>query len=133
MSDADFNEDALVEQPAIKLFSDLKWETPNCYYETFGPSGSLGRETPEEVVLVQRLRPVLEKLNPTLPSEAISLGIEEITRGRGAMSPAAANREVCRLLKDGVRGTYKNDEAEAARQLDVRDCHRPAGSGRADL
>lgn len=29
-------EDALVEQPAIKLFEELEWETLNCWEENFG-------------------------------------------------------------------------------------------------
>jgi len=39
----DYSEDALVEQPAIELFSELWWETRNCFNE-FGCSISiLGR------------------------------------------------------------------------------------------
>ena len=43
--------------------------------ETFGPSGTLGRETSGEVVLVSRLQAALERLNPMLPSEAITAAI----------------------------------------------------------
>ena len=39
-------------------------------------------------MLVSRLRPVLEKLNPDLPKEAITSAIEELTRDRSVMSPA---------------------------------------------
>lgn len=48
--------------------------------EVFGASGTLGRETPGEVVLVSRLRAALKKLNPTLPPEAIADAIDELTR-----------------------------------------------------
>ena len=45
----DFSEDTLVEQPAIALFSELGYETANCFYEKVGGSSStLGRETTEE-------------------------------------------------------------------------------------
>jgi type I restriction enzyme R subunit len=72
----------------------------------------LGRETDTEVVLVSRLGPALEKLNSSLPAEAITLAIEELTRDRGKMSLVAANREVYRLLKDGVKVTFKSDEGD---------------------
>ncbi len=40
----DFSEDTLVEQPAIALFSELGYETANCFYEKVGGSSStLGR------------------------------------------------------------------------------------------
>ena len=89
----DFSEDALIEQPAIELFGELGWETANCFHEFEQAGGSpLGRETASEVVLVRRLRTALEKLNPTLPAEAITQAIEEITRDRSRMSLAAADQ-----------------------------------------
>jgi type I restriction enzyme R subunit len=54
------------------------------------------------VVLLSRLRAALTRLNPTLPPEAIVSAVDELTRDRSAMSLEAANREVYRLLKDGV-------------------------------
>lgn len=109
----DYSEDALVEQPTIALFAELGYETANCFYEKVGASDSaLGRETTEEVVLVPKLRCALGKLNPDLDREAINLAIEELTRDRGAMSLVQANREVYKLLKDGVKVAFENDEGE---------------------
>jgi type I restriction enzyme R subunit len=53
--------------------------------------------------LVPRLRAALERLNPKAPAEAIAQAIEEITRDRSRMHPAAANQEIYRLLKGGVK------------------------------
>jgi len=129
---ADYSEDALVEQPAIALFAELDWETAGCFYETLGSSGEgatperpyLGRETTSEVVLGSHLRKALEKLNPGLPNEAISDAIEQLTRDRGVMSPVVANREIYKLLKDGVKvatgdrvGTGE-EQVETARVID---------------
>lgn len=109
----DYSEDALVEQPVIRLFQDLHWETANCFDETFLPGGgSLGRETPEEVVLVRRLKPALERLNKDLPPEVIDLAIAEIVRDRSTMSPVSANRETYQMLKEGVRVQYRNPQGE---------------------
>jgi type I restriction enzyme R subunit len=102
MSHHAYTEDQLVEQPAIGLFAALGWQAVSAPEETFGPGGTLGRETKGEVVLVERLRAALGKFNPTLPSEAISNAIDELTCDRSAMSLEAANREIYRLLKDGI-------------------------------
>lgn len=109
----DYSEHTLVEQPAIALFSELGYDTANCLYEKVGGSAStLGRETTEEVILLPKLRSALERLNPALNSEAINLAIEELARDRSAMSPAQANREVYKLLKDGVKVAFENDDGE---------------------
>jgi type I restriction enzyme R subunit len=97
-----YSEDQLVEQPAIGLFGQLGWQTVSAMEETFGPGGTLGRETKGEVVLVERLRAALALLNPGLPPEAIQSAIDELARDRSAMSLEAANREVYRLLKEGI-------------------------------
>lgn len=97
-----YSEDQLVEQPAIGLFSALGWQTMSALEETFGAGGTLGRETKGEVVLVERLRVALCKFNPAMPPEAIQTAIDELARNRSAMSLEAANREVYRLLKDGI-------------------------------
>jgi type I restriction enzyme R subunit len=109
----DYSEGALVEQPTIELFSELDYETANCFYEKVGISSStLGRETTAEVILLPKLRQALEKLNPELPSDAISLAIEALARDRSAMSLVQANRDVYKLLKDGVKVTFQNDDGE---------------------
>jgi type I site-specific restriction-modification system R (restriction) subunit len=51
-------------------------------------------------------------LNPDLPSEAIELTIEDLTRDRSIMSPANANREVYRSLKNGVKVSFRGKENE---------------------
>ena len=100
-----YNEDSLVEQPAIQLLAALGWQVQSATEETFGLGGTFGRETKGEAVLVSRLRIVLERLNPSLSPEALSQAIDQLTRDRSAMSLAAANREVYGLLKDGIEVT----------------------------
>ena len=85
-------EDQLVEQPAIQLFATLGWETVSASDEVMGPTGTLGRETTAEVVLMSRLRAALERLNPTALPEAVAIAIESLTRNRATMSLVAANR-----------------------------------------
>ncbi|MGI8554469.1 MAG: type I restriction endonuclease, partial [Dehalococcoidia bacterium] len=69
----EYSEAALVEAPAIALFKELGWEHADCFHETFEPYGTMGRATKADVILVQRLRPALDRLNPDLPSVALDL------------------------------------------------------------
>jgi hypothetical protein len=69
------SEEAL-ELETIALFQQLGYTTANCYNEICGDSRDvpvgdavvgrlyLGRETRSDVVLISKLRPALEKLNP---------------------------------------------------------------------
>ena len=124
MSSQPYTEDQLVEQPAIELFAKLGWTIavgnphPNPLPKGEGvwvdESGLFGRETKGEVVLVSRLRAALERLNPTLPPEAITTAVDELTRDRSAMSLESANREVYLLLKEDIRVSVADKEDGSA-------------------
>ena len=115
-----YTEDQLVEQPAIGLFAALGWQAVFAMEETFGPGGTLGRDTRGEVVLVDRLRAALGKFNPALPPEAISTAIDELTRDRSAMSMEAANREIYGLLKAGILVSVPDAEHGGQKEERVR-------------
>ena len=129
-------EDQLVEQPAIGLFAELGWQTVSALEETFGATGTLLRETKGEVVLVSRLRAALERLNPALPSEAVTAAVDDLTRDRSAMSLEAANREVYLLLKEGIKVSVLENETQGLRErggqkterLRVIDWEQPANN-----
>ncbi len=111
------SEDAL-EQATLVLFRQMGWDTVNCMDEVFGDMSAshgkpnLGRETTGEVVLRQRLSAALRKLNPDLPIDALQQAIEILTRDRSALSAVEANREVYRLLKDGIKATPSPAQGE---------------------
>ena len=107
-----YTEDALVEQPAIKLFDDLGWEALNCFEEDFGEDSFLGRENRGDVVLVNRLRPALEKLNPDAPKIAIDETIDALTRDLSVMSAIAANEQIYLLLKEGYKFVTPGEDEE---------------------
>ena len=127
MSPHAYTEDQLVEQPAIGLFADLGWQTVSAMEETFGVAGTLGRETRGEAVLPTRLRAALKRLNPALPAEAINNAIDEISRDRSAMLLEAANREVYRLLKEGITVSVPDLEhgGQKTERLRVVDWEQP--------
>ena len=121
-----FSEDELVEQPAIARLEDLGWEHVNLFRETFGLEGSPWRESRRDAILVKRLRMALEKLNPELPTDALDLAVDELSRSRAALVPVSANREVLDTLRDGVKVTFRDpdtggERTETVRVVDWRD------------
>jgi type I restriction enzyme, R subunit len=130
MSAHPYSEEHLVEQPAIELFGDLGWQTVSAMEEVFGARGTLGRETPGEVVLAMRLQAALARLNPALPAEAVAAAIEELTRDRLAMGLERANREVYSLLKDGVKVSLPDLErgGQKTERVRVIDWENPASN-----
>ena len=124
------SEDAL-ELRTIKLFEEIGWEnTANCYHEWQGDKSSLGRSSRKEVVLVSKLRTALVRLNPDLSTAAIDLAVEELTRSRSTLSLENANREIYRLLKDGVKVTFQDaDDEEAIETVKVIDWNNPSNNG----
>jgi len=115
----------MIEQPAIALFSSMGWQTLNCFYERFGPGGTIGRDNSAEVVLVPRLHAALKRLNPKLPAEAVDLAVEALARDRSAMSLAKASQEIYRLLKDGVKVSIRVDGIEKIENVKIIDWSAP--------
>lgn len=108
----DYTEDKLIEQPTIGLFKDLGWKYIYAYNENYGDNSLLDRQERDEVVLLSRLRNALIKLNPDAPQEAISLALEELLRDRSAMSLVGANRDIYKLIRDGVKVNVQNEKGE---------------------
>ncbi|MDQ3314528.1 MAG: type I restriction endonuclease, partial [Verrucomicrobiota bacterium] len=115
-----YSEDQLIEQPAVALFAELRWKTVSAREEIFGADGTLERETSAEVVLLTRLRAALTRLNPQLPDGAIAAAVDHLSRDRSAMLPAAANREIYTLLKEGVQVSVPDPERGGQKSERVR-------------
>ncbi len=122
-----YSEDELIEQPAIALLAEMGWETLNCYSEFDQGNSPLGRNTKSEVVLTDRLKSALQRLNPGATQDTIDKAIEELTRSRSVMSRVEANREIYTLLKDGVTVTRTDPdgESETSEVLQVIDWENP--------
>ena len=125
-----YSEDQLVEQPAITLLAELGWHTVSAMEEVVGPHGTLGRDIKTEPVLVLRLRAALNRLNPSLPPEALSTAVDELARDRSTMSLAAANREVYGLLKEGIPASIPDHKGGGQKTERVRviDWENPASN-----
>ncbi len=108
-----YSEDQLIEQTAITLLENMGWYHQNCTNEFQYSNGSLNsRETKSQVVLTDRLRAALERLNPDAPSDAINAAIETLTQSRSVMNLVEANMELYNYLKNGVKVTITDTDAE---------------------
>ena len=85
MSPAGLTEDELVEQPALRLLSQLGWEVASAFDEVLGAAGTLGRDSQSEPVLGHRLRDALRTLNPGLPEAALEEAADRLVEDRSAM------------------------------------------------
>ncbi len=121
-----YTETNLIEQSAIELFKSLGYSHLDCYNETFGEISTLGRETSTDVVLKPRLKQALINLNPFLPIEAIEQAIEELTRDKSILHPVTANKEIYKLIRDGVKVKVRQaDGTEADETVRVIDFNEP--------
>ncbi|MEW6605897.1 MAG: type I restriction endonuclease subunit R [bacterium] len=109
----DYSESALVERPAMDLFSQLGWSVQNCLHECDENGKSfLGRETKADVILVSKLKPALKRINPSLSETVIDEAIKSLTADRSLMGMVSANREVFDFLKNGILVSYLNNKNE---------------------
>jgi type I restriction enzyme, R subunit len=127
MTASAYSEDALVEQATIEILASLSWPSLSAAKETFGPTGTLARESNRDLTLTTRLRTALTKLNADAPPLTLGAAIEELLRNRTAMGAAGANREVHRLLTEGIKVSTRNDQTgkEEPQTLRVIDWEHP--------
>jgi type I restriction enzyme R subunit len=108
------NEDTLTEQPVIDWLKKLGYD-----YE-FGPDISPGGIKAErehrEVVLLQRLRRSLKRLNPELPDSAIEDAIHKLTKFEHP-NLEIANKEVYRMLTQGALIDVRDESGEVRGKL----------------
>ena len=108
----EFSEDNLIEQTAVKIFDEL-WGAGN-FINAYSEEGDalLERDNQGQVVLVNRLKQAIIKLNPDAPVDAITQATEQITRDRSTMSLVNANAELYKLLKDGVKTEVRDERGD---------------------
>ena len=129
MSPALYSEDTLLVQQTTAEYLEerLGWRSVYAYgSEAFGPDGTLGRTSEEEVVLTRYLRQALDALNPGLPGEAVDNAIHAIVEVSAAQSMLQTNQEKYDLLRNGVKVTCRDPRGGMeTRALQVFDFDAP--------
>ena len=116
--------ESTVEQSALAWLSDLAWEVK--HGPEIAPDGLFAeRQDYGQVVLEQRLRDALARLNPDLPPEALEDAFRKLVNPPGA-TLEQRNRALHRMLVDGVTVEYRRpDGAIAGAQARVLDYGDP--------
>jgi len=116
-----YSEDQLIEQPCMDIFQELNWEIANVYEgETFGASGTLGRDSEADVILRTRFYKALKTLNPNLPQQAYDLAYEAINSEETAKGLVEINFDKYKALKNGIPVTYKDAKGEIVRNKKIK-------------
>jgi len=155
------SDDRLVQKTFADHLRDvLGWESLDAHNEeTFGPTGTLGRASERDVVLVRDLRAAVDRLNPELPPSARTQAVERLTRVDFARSLVQHKREFHGFIRNGVpvewreatgqtrharvrvidfkngtaAGGGPNNRFLAVRELKIQGLHVPHYNRRADL
>lgn len=117
-----YSEDQLIEQTCIDIFKNqLQWEIANAYQgETFGTTGTIGRESEADVVLKTRFYNAIQTLNPNLPKQAYDLAFEQLNNDDATKGLAEINHEKHNYLKEGIPVTYKNEKGEIVKNKKIK-------------
>lgn len=116
--------ESTVEDAALSWLESLGWVIKHGPHIAPGELWAERRDY-SQVVLEQRLRDSLNRLNPLLPQEAIEDALRKIIRPEGP-TLEARNRAFHRLLIDGVTVEYKrSDGTIAGAQARVVDFEEP--------
>ncbi|MCC6627189.1 MAG: type I restriction endonuclease subunit R [Chloroflexi bacterium] len=118
--------ESIVEDAALGWFTELG------YTVLHGPDIAPGqpqaeRATYGDVVLVERLRAALARLNPAIPAAALDEAARKLLRA-DSPSPIEHNRHVHRYLTDGVPVDYQADGRTVFANARLIDVDRPAAN-----
>src|SRR4051812_36117112 len=107
-----FLDEATLEQAVLALFRDLGYQT--AHGPAIGPNGDRPeRATYAVVVLEDRLRSALRRINPGLPASAIDAAFATITRSEGG-TLLEENRRLHGYVVNGVAVEYAGTDGRPA-------------------
>lgn len=108
----DYSENILVQESAGNLLRDeLGWDVKFAYNtEVLGESGSFGRSSYKEILLVRYFRDALKKLNPWITDTQVLEAQELIEKRLSTSSLLQINEEKYFLIRDGIPVTVKRPD-----------------------
>ncbi|MFO1307292.1 MAG: type I restriction endonuclease subunit R [Burkholderiales bacterium] len=119
--------ESVVEEAALAWLESAGWQVRNGVEIAPGEPAA-ERHDYGQVVLAQRSRDALARLNPALPAEALDDAFRKLTRLEGA-DLIIRNRTLHRLLVDGVTVEYRDAEGSIrGAQAQVIDFDDPTGN-----
>ena len=100
----DYSENILVQESAGHLLEDeLGWRVELAYNtEVLGETGTFGRKSYKEILLVKYLKEALLKLNPWLTPALLEDAIKTFESHMSSASLTQINEEKYRHIRDGI-------------------------------
>jgi type I restriction enzyme, R subunit len=112
-----FDEDSLVQEPVAEhLEKSLGWISIYAHNSEIlglsddGNGAWTGRDSQREVILKHRLRGKIEEINPGYSNSVYDDALREVISYTNADDISSNNREKERMIRDGLRIPYRNDE-----------------------
>lgn len=116
----------IIEQSAIEILQSQGWEYANG--KEISPEGLFcERENFSQIVLQNRLRTAIAKINPTIPLDAQEAAVQKVLR---IASPDLLhnNEEFHRLLVEKVKIPYQENGYERSHEVALIDFEHPANN-----
>lgn len=116
----------IIEQSAIEILQSQGWEYANG--KEISPEGLFcERENFSQIVLLNRLRTAISKINPNIPLDAQEAAVQKVLR---IASPDLLhnNEEFHRLLVEKVKIPYQVDGYERSHEVALIDFEHPANN-----
>ncbi len=116
----------IIERSAIEILQSQGWEYANG--KDISPEGRFcEREDFSQIVLLNRLRNAIAKINPTIPLDAQEAAVQKVLR---ISSPDLLhnNEEFHRLLVEKVKIPYHEDGYERSHEVALIDLEHPANN-----
>ncbi len=115
-------------ESAIEAFAIELLEKQGYQY-IYGPSIAPDSDTPvrasfEEVILTERIKAAVARINPTVPADARDDAVKQITR-LNSPELIANNEAFHRLLTEGIKVTYQKDGQSRGDLVWLVDFHEP--------
>ena len=112
----DYSEDQLIQKSAADLLeNELGWTCVMAWdAEVLGETGTLGRKSYQEVLLVRHFCKALKNLNPWMTDKQLAEAVERMTERMSSQSLMQINEQKYQYIKDGipVTRTKPNGETE---------------------
>ena len=115
----EYCENVMVQGTAADCLRDeLGWDVVHAYNaEKLGPSGTLGRSSYREVVLLRELKEALKRLNPWLNTKQTEEAVQKLTSYVSTASPLQINEEKYFLIRDGVSVTVRTPSGRTSERV----------------
>ena len=112
----DYSEDQLIQKSAADLLeNELGWTSVMAWdQEVLGETGTLGRKSYHEVLLVRHFCKALKTLNPWMTEKQLAEAVERMTERMSSQSLMQINEQKYQYIKDGIpiTRTKPNGETE---------------------